>query len=374
MSETKTHIAHFWIDGPWLGNFVRTAYWYEHRQIYAKSVLDECDLSEENKQKIITADVILSNKKDADHTLILINKPDIKAKKKLQKHLDYLNNSWIKLDNGRFVPKNELEEYIKNEWMSRRQTDYVERIVRYSTLGPEIVYRIMMKRNHYMNKMLKSSGVTSKSEITDMDKTQRLIIEEAEKSYKLQGLKPFPFEDYEFVLNERISDKTQEIFDEMDEIYKREYSEKTEKKEEYVPAGGKLPPLRLRKSFLLKREKDDKWNVATGKEREEAAFIDPKGVWWNVPFANHQAFANWMVCEKYPEYDGYTDYKGNRATDVLVQKGWLLINNTHDFGTTIVGNMNADQYVVLYEFFGNRPLVNGTVRALWRESPLNKES
>ena len=190
---------------------------------------------------------------------------------------------------------------------------------------------------------------------------------------------PFPYELYEQGIEAETAEKVDEILSEMDEIYKREYGPKPEKKKEYVPIGGKLPPLRLKDGPIftpeqLEKYDTDGWCIAKGEDRKTSALIDPKGVWWNVKFANHQSFANWTIWKNYPEYDGYTDFEENRAVDVLVQLGWLLVNDQHGYGESIVGDMNVDQYMALYEVFGNRVLRNGTVKALWRESPLNKET
>ena len=371
MFETTTLQKHFRVDARWLGDFIRNAYWYEHRHIYAKRVFDDLGLPEEYYQKILNAEVTLSNSVDGE--CYLTNKPEKKAQKNLKKQLEWLEKDYIKLENGRFLSKEYLDNYVKTEWRTRSQADYVDRFKTYSSLASRVALRFKLLRESDMKDMLESTGVTNKSELENLPETERLILILAETDYRVKGLKPFPYEEYEQGIEAETLDKMNEIFEEMDEVYTREYAEKPKKKKEYVPVGGKLPPLKIRDSFSLIREQDDKCNIAKGEEREESAFIDPKGVWWNVPFASHQLFADWMVQKEYPDYDGYTDFEGNRSVDVLVQMGWLVVNDQHGYGVSIVGDINFDQYIALDEVFGNRLLRNGTVKALWRESPLNKE-
>jgi hypothetical protein len=376
MTETTIRQAHFRVDARWLGDFIRNAYWYEHRHIYAKKVFDDLGLAEVYYQKILNSEVTLSNTPDGE--CYLTNKPERKAQKELKKQLEWLDKAYIKLENGRYLSKQYLDDYVQNEWRTRSQADYVDRFKTYSSLASRVALRFRLLRDSNMIDMLDSTGVTNKSELEDLPETEKLILMLAETDYRLKGLKPFPYEEYKEGIEAETLDKMSEILNKMDEIYKREYDEKPKKQKEYVPVGGKLPPLRLKDGPMYTPEQLEKygtedWEIAKGEEREESAFIDPKGVWWNVKFASHQSFANWTIWRNYSEYDGYTDFEGNRAVDVIVQLGWLLVNDQHGYGVSIVGDMNIDQYIALDEVFGNRLLRNGTVKALWRESPLNKE-
>jgi len=377
MTETTTRNAYFRVDANGLGEFIRQCYWYEHRRIYAKRLFDDMNLPEEYYEKILKAEVTLKNEKDG--SCILLDKPDKRVQKKLKSHLEWLAKEFVMLENGRFLSKEHLDYYVKNEWKTRSQTDYVDRMRNYTSLASRVALRFKLIREANMKAMLESTGVTNQSELADLPQTERQILDLAEADYRLKGLMPFPYELYEQGIEAETAEKVDEILSEMDEIYKREYCEKPTKKKEYVPTGGKLPPLKAKRESWLTPEQLENygtkdWGIATGMDRGNSAFVDPKGVWWNVKFASHQSFANWTIWKNYPEYDGYTDFEENRAVDVLVQLGWLLVNDQHGYGESIVGDMNVDQYMALYEVFGNRVLRNGTVKALWRESPLNKET
>jgi len=121
--------------------------------------------------------------------------------------------------------------------------------------------------------------------------------------------------------------------------------------------------------------KDENWKIVDDVQGESSGWIDPKGNWWSVPFAEHKMFAQWMLFNEYKAYAGYAFYNhSDRATDVLVQRGWLLIHTDPTSGTSIQGDMNIEQYVTLTKSFSNRILFRGwTVKALWRESPNYKE-
>jgi hypothetical protein len=194
MTETTIRQAHFRVDARWLGDFIRNVYWYEHRHIYAKRVFDDLGLPEELYLKILNAEVTLSN--DKDDSCILTNKPDKNAQMLLKKQLAELDKAYVKLENGRYLSKEYLDNYVKNEWRTRSQADYVDRFKTYSSLASRVALRFRLLRDSNMIDMLDSTGITNKSELEDLPETEKLILMLAETDYRLKGLKPFPYEEY----------------------------------------------------------------------------------------------------------------------------------------------------------------------------------
>jgi len=104
------------------------------------------------------------------------------------------------------------------------------------------------------------------------------------------------------------------------------------------------------------------------KDRKASSWISPDGKWYNIPFCDHQMFAYYVIKDLYPEHK---DVSFDKAGDVLVKNGWILIQSTWATGTILRGwkKMTPKQYKVLYATFGNEPLFRGwTIALLYRES------
>lgn len=107
-------------------------------------------------------------------------------------------------------------------------------------------------------------------------------------------------------------------------------------------------------------------------DRERSSWISPNGDWYNVPFADHPIFAKYVIRDLYP---AYKDMKIRECGFTLIHKfNWLSIHHDWSVGTVISDfeNMTPDQYVVLYEFFGNETLFRGwTIKSMWKKSKFN---
>jgi len=122
--------------------------------------------------------------------------------------------------------------------------------------------------------------------------------------------------------------------------------------------------------------KRDAWRGLEAKTKEEkrrSCWIAPKGEWFNVLFAEHTIFAIYVLEDLYPAEYPKDDLSESGV--ILRKKGWILVHDDWASGTILYGweNMTPDQYIVLYDFFGDEPLFRGwTIKRFW-ERAKNKE-
>ena len=112
-------------------------------------------------------------------------------------------------------------------------------------------------------------------------------------------------------------------------------------------------------------EKDpEKW--------ETSAFVDPEGRWFNVPFADHFRFAEYVIADlKHLTTDERLHLDLNAVSDEVVKMGWLLIHSEPMTGINVYGSdhMTMKQYRALKKHFGNMRLFRGwTIDMLWKDA------
>jgi len=109
----------------------------------------------------------------------------------------------------------------------------------------------------------------------------------------------------------------------------------------------------------------------TKDKKENSCWVSPDGKWYNVPFAEHQTFAFYVLKELKPPV-GYKEELNqiDKAGDLLSEMGWILVHDDVAFGTIIHNseNMTRQQFNVLYEHFKETILFRGwTIKSLWKE-------
>ncbi len=113
------------------------------------------------------------------------------------------------------------------------------------------------------------------------------------------------------------------------------------------------------------------WKIAEVKakeDRERSCWIAPDGTWYNVPFADHEVFAEEVVKTLFPK-ESPKDFRDSGA--ILLSHGWLDIHHDWMVGTVVTGSkkMSKQQFDVLYEFFGDEMLFRGwTIPQLYAEA------
>ena len=109
----------------------------------------------------------------------------------------------------------------------------------------------------------------------------------------------------------------------------------------------------------------DRLIAKTPNEREVSCWISPKGVWYNIPYMLHEAFAIKMVRERYPRYK--YSRKKNRM-EILYKMGWISILDGIFTGVLAsnLSRMTIEQCAVLQEKFGNRKIdLSKSVKEAW---------
>lgn len=114
------------------------------------------------------------------------------------------------------------------------------------------------------------------------------------------------------------------------------------------------------RTTFLDKMRNEGWRSVEAKnkdQRERSSWISPDGKWYNVPFADHQIFAHYVLKDKYQK-----ETEIDKAGDLLSREfHWILIHHEWITGTILMGanHMTFKQYKVLLEFFGDEPLFRG---------------
>jgi len=114
------------------------------------------------------------------------------------------------------------------------------------------------------------------------------------------------------------------------------------------------------------------YRAKTNKEKMDDCWISPDGKWYNIGLGLHQSFAYrifYMINPPKPdgELHHMTEYE-DKATKIIIDKGWMMIERDIGYGITFRGyqNMTRAQYNTLLVYFGDTKLFRGwTIRGLW---------
>jgi len=120
---------------------------------------------------------------------------------------------------------------------------------------------------------------------------------------------------------------------------------------------------------------DFRWRETLAKkpgQRKSNCWISPRGDWYNVVMADHEPFAISYMKDQYGE-----SYDWRKAGEALMDRGWLYVQSDVISGVIVRGSdhMSPDQYMVLYEYWGDTMLFRGwCIKTLWEKSKYNPEA
>ena len=101
-------------------------------------------------------------------------------------------------------------------------------------------------------------------------------------------------------------------------------------------------------------------------DRRNNCWISPQGDWYNVDMADHEPFAIAYMKDRYGE-----SYEWRKAGEALMDKDWLYVQSDVISGVIVRGSthMTPDQYMVLYDYWGDTMLFRGwRIKTLWEKS------